>query len=62
MAGTATAGVEMSANAAADWTVFTGKLPQDLKKKLKVVSAETGRKQQEILAEAIARWMNHEGY
>ncbi|EIP9221003.1 hypothetical protein LT875_002449 [Salmonella enterica] len=62
MASTTTAGAGVSANAAADWTVFTGKLPQALKKKLKMVSAETGKKQQEILAEAIARWMNHEGY
>ena len=62
MASMASNGAGVSANAAANWTVFTGKLPPDLKKKLKVVSAETGKKQQENLAEAIERWMQTEGF
>ncbi|EPT1451965.1 hypothetical protein ACVOZ6_003553 [Escherichia coli] len=61
MANTATVRAGISVNASNDWTVFTGKLPQALKKKLKMTSAETGRKQQEILAEAIELWMTKEG-
>ncbi|EMD0638817.1 hypothetical protein VPZ60_004233 [Salmonella enterica] len=51
----------VSVNASSDWVVFTGKLPQQLKKKLKVVSAQTGRKQQEILAEALESYMSVKG-
>ncbi|EDL8065295.1 hypothetical protein CTA21_24580 [Salmonella enterica] len=61
MANTATVRAGISVNASNEWTVFTGKLPQDLKKKLKMTSAETGKKQQEILAEAIELWMSKEG-
>lgn len=54
-------GAGVSANAASDWVVFTGKLPQELRKKLKMISAETGRKQQEILAEALGEWIEVKG-
>ena len=54
-------GAGVSVNAASDWVVFTGKLPQELKKKLKLASAETGRKQQEIVAEAVEAWMATQG-
>lgn len=52
----------LALNPSSDWKVFTGKLPEALKKKLKVVSAETGQKQQEILAEAIQAWMEVKGF
>lgn len=52
----------VAANTSNNWKVFTGKLPEALKKKLKVVSAQTGQKQQEILAEAIQAWMEVKGF
>lgn len=55
------AGVAVSVNAASDLVVFTGKLPQALKVKLKVVSAQIGMKQQDILAEALSLWMQKKG-
>ena len=58
----ATSGVRVSANASSEWVVFTGKLPQAVKKKLKVVSAQVGQKQQEILAEALEMWMAQKGF
>ncbi|EAW2493037.1 hypothetical protein KS527_004486 [Salmonella enterica] len=51
----------LSANASSEWVVFTGKLPQDLKTKLKVASASLGRKQQEIVAEAVQKWLATQG-
>lgn len=50
-----------SVNASNEWVVFTGKLPQELRQKLKVASASLGRKQQEIVAEAVERWMATQG-
>ncbi|EAO3412042.1 hypothetical protein D0Q53_20865 [Salmonella enterica] len=52
----------VSANASSDWVVFTGKLPQEVKKKLKVVAAEMGIKQQELLAKAVELWMTQNGF
>ncbi|EAM1616282.1 ribbon-helix-helix domain-containing protein [Salmonella enterica] len=52
----------VSVNATNDWVALTVKLPNEIKKKLKVVSAETGVKQQEILAEAVAQWMARNGH
>lgn len=47
----------VSANASSEWVVFTGKLPQELRKKLKVAAASLGIKQQDIVAEAVEQWM-----
>lgn len=55
-------GAGMTANATADWVVFTGKLPQEVKRKLKVVAAQTGVKQQEIVADAVRQWMTEKGF
>ncbi|WP_333855219.1 hypothetical protein [Leclercia sp.] len=55
----ATAGV--AENSSKDWVVFTGKLPSVLKKKIKMASAESGMKQQEILAEALSQWLQKNG-
>ncbi|EIW6162775.1 hypothetical protein MF451_003772 [Salmonella enterica subsp. enterica serovar Saintpaul] len=52
----------VSANANSEWVVFTAKLPQALKKKLKVVAAECGQKQQEIVAAAVEMWMTQNGF
>ncbi|MBZ0059612.1 MULTISPECIES: hypothetical protein [unclassified Leclercia] len=51
----------LSANASSEWVVFTGKLPQELKTKLKVASAALGRRQQEIVAEAVEKWLAKQG-
>ncbi|EBA6160832.1 hypothetical protein BIW22_24910 [Salmonella enterica] len=53
------AGVSVNANS--DWVVFTGKLPQAIKVRLKVAAARMGKKQQDILAEAVEAWMNEKG-
>ncbi|ECN9265173.1 hypothetical protein ACLMYS_003829 [Salmonella enterica] len=52
----------VSANANSEWVVFTAKLPQALKKKLKVVAAQCGQKQQEIVAQAVEKWMTENGF
>ncbi|ENE5752134.1 CopG family transcriptional regulator [Salmonella enterica subsp. enterica serovar Bareilly] len=52
----------VSANANSEWVAFTAKLPQALKKKLKVIAAECGQKQQEIVAEAVEQWMTKKGF
>lgn len=61
MAGVSAVRAGVSANANSEWVVFTGKLPQAMKTKLKVAAAQMGRKQQEILAEAIQAWMELNG-
>ncbi|MCU6682451.1 hypothetical protein M8320_10615 [Leclercia sp. H6W5] len=60
----ATRGVRagVSVNARSEWVAFTAKLPQALKKKLKIAAAECGRKQQEIVAQAVEKWMNENGF
>ena len=55
-------GAGVSANASKDWVVFTGKLPQALRKKLKLISVETDRKQQDIVAEALETWIAQQGF
>lgn len=62
MAATSGARAGVSANANSDWVVFTAKLPQALKKKLKIAAAECGRKQQEIVAQAVEKWMSENGF
>lgn len=44
------------------WVVFTGKLPAQMKKQLKIVAAQTGIKQQEIVADAVKSWMKLKGF
>ncbi|EAB4417265.1 hypothetical protein D7B12_17700 [Salmonella enterica] len=61
MASTRNAGAGVSVNSTNEWVVFTGKLPQVIKKKLKLASAEVGRKQQEIVAEALEAWLAKNG-
>ncbi|EGD6457160.1 hypothetical protein IAJ44_004220 [Salmonella enterica] len=55
-------GAGVSANAASEWVALTVKLPNEIKKKLKIVAAQTGVKQQEILADAVAQWMTKNGH
>lgn len=62
MASNGTGGAAVAGKASSDWVVFTGKLPQDMKRKLKMVAAQTGEKQQEILADAIRQWMQAKGF
>lgn len=57
-----TGGAAVSANSTNEWVVFTGKLPQDIKRKLKVVAAQTGEKQQDIVADALKQWMQAKGF
>jgi hypothetical protein len=52
----------VSVNAANDLVVFTAKLPNGIKTRLKVAAAKSGKKQQEILAEAILSWMEVKGF
>ncbi|WP_039030035.1 hypothetical protein [Leclercia adecarboxylata] len=62
MAATRGARAGVSANANSEWVVFTAKLPQALKKKLKIAAAECGQKQQEIVAQAVEMWMAANGF
>ena len=57
-----TAGAVKSVNASNEWVVFTGKLPQAMKRKLKIVAAEMNMKQQEILKEALEQWIMAKGF
>jgi len=51
-----------TAGAPTQWVVFTGKLPAQTKRQLKIVAAQTGIKQQEIVAEAVRCWMRLKGF
>ncbi|EDY2029996.1 hypothetical protein GTB64_004438 [Salmonella enterica] len=42
--------------------VFTGKLPEAIKTRLKVAAARSGRKQQDILAEAVLSFLDVKGF
>ncbi|EJG5415732.1 hypothetical protein NAD41_002371 [Salmonella enterica] len=51
----------VSANASSEWVVFTGKLPQAIKARLKIAAAKSGKKQQELLAEAVTAFLDVKG-